>query len=231
MLALAVGRACRLGEEQLRTIGLGGLLHDLGKLKVDINIINKPGRLTGSEFEAIKLHPRFGAEIIAQMEGVTEEVMEIVLGHHLCYDRTGYPADAAGRPVTPLVDMAAIADAYDAMTTLRPYQLPLTPCKAIAGLRDLSGTSLHPTFVDHFIASLGPYPVGSLVRLDNNQIGLVVKVDPADPELADIKIIFDPSGQLLDDPFLIHLGPAQPRRIVAEVDLYKKKVEVTDFLD
>jgi putative nucleotidyltransferase with HDIG domain len=231
VLSLAVGRACAVSEDQLRTLGLGGLLHDLGKLKIDIGIINKPGRLTEAEFETIKQHPRFGADIIARMEGVTEEVMDIVLGHHLCYDRSGYPADAASRPVTPLVDMAAIADAYDAMTTLRAYQHPLTPCKAIAGLRDLSGTSLHPTFVDQFIASLGPYPVGSLVRLDNNEIGLVVKVDPTDPSLADIKIIFDTSGQLLDDPFLIHLGAAHPRRIVAEVDLYKKKVEVTDFLD
>ncbi len=78
--------------------------------RIDVNIITKPGRLTDAEFESIKQHPRFGADIIAQMEGVTEEVMDIVLGHHLRYDRTGYPADAAGRPVSRLVDMAAIAD-------------------------------------------------------------------------------------------------------------------------
>jgi putative nucleotidyltransferase with HDIG domain len=232
VIALAVGRACQLNEEQLRTIGLGGLLHDLGKLRVDINIINKPGRLTEAEFETIKLHPRFGADIIAQMEGVTEEVLDIVLGHHLRYDRSGYPADAAGRAVSTLVDMAAIADSYDAMTTLRSYQRPCTPRKAIARLREGAGTTLHPGYVEQFIASLGPYPVGSLVRLDNNEIGLVVKVDPTDPSLADIKIIFDASGQLLTDPYPLQIDPAKSaRHIVAEVDPYTKGIEVTDFFD
>jgi HD-GYP domain-containing protein (c-di-GMP phosphodiesterase class II) len=205
---------------------------DLGKLKVDIGIINKPGRLTEAEFDSIKQHPRFGAEIIAQMEGVTEEVMDIVIGHHLRYDRSGYPADAAGRPVTSLVDMTAIADSYDAMTTLRSYQRPFTPRKAIARLRDGAGTSLHPAFVEQFIASLGPYPVGSLVRLDNNEIGLVIKVDPSDPSLADIKIIFDATGQLLDTPYPLQIDPTKtPRHIVAEVDPHSKGIEVTDFFN
>jgi len=232
VISLAVGRACAASEEQLRTLGLGGLLHDLGKLKVDIGIINKPGRLTEAEFESIKQHPRFGAEIIAQMEGVTKEVMDIVIGHHLRYDRSGYPADAAGRAVTSLVDMAAIADSYDAMTTLRAYQRPVTPRKAIARLREATGTSLHPTFVEQFIVSLGPYPVGSLVRLDNNEIGLVIKVDTADPSLADIKILFDTAGQLLDALYLLQLDPAKTfRHIVAEVDPQSKGIEVTDFFN
>ncbi|MCK7497840.1 MAG: HD domain-containing protein [Comamonadaceae bacterium] len=195
VISLAVGRACAVDEEQLKTLGLGGLLHDLGKLRVDVKIITKPGRLTDSEFDEIKQHPRFGADIIAKMEGVTQDVMDIVIGHHLRYDRTGYPADAAGRPVTPLVDMAAIADAYDAMTTLRSYQRPFTPRRAIARMREVAGTSLHPVLIEKFASALGPYPVGSLVRLDNNEIGLVVKVDTTDPSLADIKIIFDAGGQ------------------------------------
>ncbi len=122
VLALAVGRACNLTEDQLKTLGLGGLLHDLGKLRIDVDIITKPGRLTDAEFDAIKEHPGFGAEIIKEMEDVTPEVMQIVLGHHMRYDRSGYPADSAGSIVSPLVEMTAIADAYDAMTTLRSYQ-------------------------------------------------------------------------------------------------------------
>jgi HD-GYP domain-containing protein (c-di-GMP phosphodiesterase class II) len=231
VISLAVGRACAVSEEQLRTLGFGGLLHDLGKLRVDVAIITKPGRLTDAEFEEIKQHPRFGADIIAKMDGVTQEVMDIVLGHHLRFDRTGYPADAAGRPVSSLVDIAAIADAYDAMTTLRSYQRPFTPRNAIARMREIAGSSLHPGFVEKFIDSLGPYPVGSLVRLDSNEIGLVVKVDPSDPSLADIKIIFDPAGQLLGAPYRLCLGPAQPRRIVAEVDPFSKGIDVVDFLD
>lgn len=231
VISLAVGRACEVSEEQLRTLGFGGLLHDLGKLRVDVAIITKPGRLTDSEFDEIKKHPRFGADIITKMDGVTQEVMDIVLGHHLRYDRSGYPGEASGHEVSPLVDMTAIADAYDAMTTLRSYQRPFTPRNAIARLREIAGTSLHPGYVEKFVTSLGPYPVGSLVRLDNNEIGLVVKVDTTDPSLADIKVIFDASGQLFGEPYRLHLGPNQPRRIVAEVDPFSKGIDVVDFLD
>jgi putative nucleotidyltransferase with HDIG domain len=231
VLALAIGRACQLTEEQLKTLGLGGLLHDLGKLRVDVNIITKPGRLTDSEFDEIKEHPGYGAEIIKEMEGVTDEVMQIVHGHHLRYDRTGYPSNVPGEVISPLVEMTAIADAYDAMTTLRSYQRPFTPRKAIARLKDVRGSSLHPDYVTHFIESLGPYPVGSLVRLDSNEIGLVTKVEPKDTSLVDIKVIYDSAGAILDDPYTIHLRPDQPRKIIAEVDPQTKGIDVTNFFD
>ena len=231
VLALAIGRACQLTEEQLKTLGLGGLLHDLGKLRVDVNIITKPGRLTDSEFDEIKEHPGYGAEIIKEMEGVTDEVMQIVHGHHLRYDRTGYPSNVPGEVISPLVEMTAIADAYDAMTTLRSYQRPFTPRKAIARLKDVRGSSLHPEYVTHFIESLGPYPVGSLVRLDSNEIGLVTKVEPKDTSLVDIKVIYDSAGAMLDDPYTIQLRPDQPRKIIAEVDPQTKGIDVTNFFD
>jgi len=231
VISLAVGKACKVSEEQLKTLGLGGLLHDLGKLRVDVNIITKPGRLTDEEFEAIKEHPGFGADIIKEMEDVTDEVMQIVHGHHLRYDRTGYPADAKGNVVSPLVEMAAIADAYDAMTTLRSYQRPFTPLKAIARMKEISGSSLHPDFVMKFVESLGAYPVGTLVRLDNNEIGLVVKVDPQNTSMVDIKILYDRAGTMLDEAFMLQIRPGQPRKIVAEVDPQSKGIDVTDFFD
>lgn len=231
VIALAVGRACDLTEEQLRTLGLGGLLHDLGKLKVDVNIITKPGSLTESEFEEIKQHPAYGAEIIAEMEGVTPEVMDIVLCHHARYDRMGYPLVSDGKQLSPLVEMTAIADSYDAMTTLRSYQRPLTPRGAINRLKEVAGTSLNPDYLKRFIVSLGPYPVGSLVRLDSNEIGLVTKVDSKDPSLADIKIMFDATGNRIDQPLTLFIRPDKPRRIITEVDPASKGLDVTDFLD
>jgi len=232
VIALAVGRACGLTEEQLRTLGLGGLLHDLGKLKIDVGIITKPGRLTDEEFEQIKTHPRTGADLVKEMEGVTPEVIDIVLGHHLRYDRLGYPADAKGHVVSPLVDMTAIADTYDAITTLRSYQRPMTPRKAVARLREVVGTGgLHPQFVERFVASLGPFPVGSLVRLDSNEIGLVVWVDTKDPDSVRIKVLFDDSGNRLEQPRRLDLLGRDSRRIVSEVDPFAKGIEVTDYLD
>jgi len=162
---------------------------------------------------------------------VTPESMQFVPGHHLRYDRSGYPSNAVDTIASPLVEMTAIADAYDAMTTLRSYQRPFTPRKAIARLKEISGSSLHPDFVMHFVESLGAYPVGSLVRLDNNEIGLVTKVDTQDTSLVDIKIIFNAAGALLEEPLRIQLRPNQPRRIVAEVDPQTKGIDVTDFFD
>jgi putative nucleotidyltransferase with HDIG domain len=232
VIALAVGRACGLTEEQLRTLGLGGLLHDLGKLKIDLGIINKPGRLTDEEFEQIKTHPRTGADLVKEMEGVTPEVIDIVLGHHLRYDREGYPADAKGHVVSPLIDMAAIADTYDAITTLRCYQRPSTPRKAVTRLREVvAGGGLDPQFVEQFVASLGTYPVGSLVRLDSGEIGLVVWVDTKDPDSVRVKILFDQNGTLLAEPRRIDLQGTDSQRIIAEVDPFTKGIEVTDYLD
>ena len=231
VISLAVGRACRISEEQLRTLGLGGLLHDLGKLRVDVNIITKPGRLNDSEFEAIQKHPVFGAEIIKDMDEITPEVIQIVQGHHLRFDRKGYPRSAADDDISPLVDMAAIADSYDAMTTLRSYQIPYTPRRAIARIKEISGTRLHPEYVSCFVDSLGPYPVGSLVRLDSNEVGLVTKVEPQNTALVDIKMLYDSSGILLEEPFEMQLHPTHPRRIIAEVDPQTKGIDVTDFFD
>ena len=230
VIALAVGRACGLEGEQLRTLGLGALLHDLGKLKVDPGIINKPGRLNAEELEKIRQHPRTGAEIVAQMKDVAPEVIDIVLGHHLHYNRRGYPTDALGKTVSPLADMAAIADAYDAMTTLRAYQQPVTPRQAIKLLHEIAGTILHPEFVERFIASLGPYPVGTLVRLDDNTIALVTGTgDNASGELR-LKILLDGEGTLLREPLLLNLQAGERQRIVAEVDPLAYGIEVGEYL-
>lgn len=232
VIALAVGRACGLSEEQLRTLGLGGLLHDLGKLKIDLGIINKPGRLTEEEFEQIKTHPGTGADLVKEMEGVTPEVIDIVLGHHLRYDREGYPADVRGHVFSPLIDMTAIADTYDAITTLRSYQRPSTPRKAVTRLREIVATGgLHPQYVEQFVASLGTYPVGSLVRLDMGEIGLVVWVDTKDPDSVRLKILIDQNGALLTEPRRLDLLGTDSQRIIAEVDPFTKGIEITDYLD
>jgi putative nucleotidyltransferase with HDIG domain len=230
VIALAVGRACGLSEERLRVLGLGGLLHDLGKLKIGLDIINKPGRLTEEEFEEIRKHPQTGADLVAQMDGITPEIIDIVLGHHLRHNRQGYPAEARAREVSPLTEMTAIADSYDAMTTLRSYQQPVTPRKAIKLLQDVAGTALNPHFVEKFITSLGPYPVGSLVRLDSNEIGVVVWVSRSDPNDVQVKMLFDRTGKSLPLPQVTALSGPGSRRIVAEVDPFVRGIDVADFI-
>lgn len=229
VISLAVGRACGLNEEQLRTLGLGALLHDLGKLKVDVGIITKPGRLTYEEFAEIKKHPGMGAELVVGMEGITPEVVDIVLGHHLRFDRSGYPDSAQDKTMSKMIDMTAIADTYDALTTLRSYQRPQTPRHATEKLRELSGTALHPDYVEKFIISLGTYPVGTLVRLDSNEIGLVIKVEVYERDAVKLKILFDSTGQKLVDLPIVELVNEETGRIVGEVDPFTKGVDVTEY--
>lgn len=228
VLALSVGRSCHASEEELRSLGLGGLLHDVGKLKIDVDIINKPGKLTDEEFNTIKEHPRLGSDIVKEMEGANQDVLDIVLGHHLRYDRKGYPEDAQGDKMSRLADMSAIADAYDAMTTMRSYQNPITPRKAIGIIEGLAGTSLNPNFVERFSYSLGTYPVGTLVRLDSNEIGLVMAVGRKNPDDVSLKMLFGKVGEKLPEPYMLELSGSDVIKVVGEVDPFVKGIEVTD---
>jgi putative nucleotidyltransferase with HDIG domain len=229
VLALAIGRASGLPEEQLRILGFGGLLHDIGKLKIDLTIINKPGRLTEREYREIKKHPQLGVEILDSMAGISPESRAIVLGHHVHFDRRGYPDKALIEGPFDLIDMTTIADTYDAVTTLRPYQGPTTPRNAIKELLRMSGTMLHPTYLERFIFSLGSYPVGTLVRLDSNEIGLVGQVGIENPDAVQLKILFDRNGSRLEEPPILNLAAHEKKRIVAEVDPFIKGVEVVDY--
>jgi putative nucleotidyltransferase with HDIG domain len=231
VLALSVGRACCVSEEELKTLGLGGLLHDIGKMKVDVAIINKPGKLTDGEFTKIKEHPALGAEIVTQMEGEgsSQDVANIVRGHHLRHDRTGYPVAIQKEKISRLAEMTAIADAYDAMTTLRSYQNPVTPRKALVLLQNISGSSLNEEYLERFVHSLGTYPVGTLVRIDTNEIGLVISVGMKNPDDVVLKIIFGTVGEKLPTTFNLELSGIESKRIVGEVDPFVKGIEVTDY--
>ncbi len=231
VIAMTVGKACGVTNEQLSILGLGGLLHDLGKLTIPIDIINKPGRLSNDEYEEIKLHPENGASIAAQMESVPEEVLDIIRGHHLRYDRSGYPSDARGISLSALADMVTIADTFDAMTTLRVYQRPVTAREALKGMTQAAGKKLHPDYLKAFIDFIGPYPAGSLVRLKSNEIGLVVKVNPGDARELILKVIFDSKGGRLEHPEKRHLSGEITEQVVAEVDPFIKGVYLPDYLD
>ncbi len=229
VIALAVGRSCGLSEEPLRTLGLGGLLHDIGKLKIDLAIINKPGRLTEQEFSQIMTHPRLGAEIAGNTPGIPPGAIDIVLGHHLRYDRQGYPADAQLHGPPEMSHITAIADTYDAVTTLRAYQRPVTPRQALSLMRKVSGSMLHPEYLKAFSTSLGTYPVGSLVRLVTNEIGLVTRVGTDNPDEIELKILFNTEGKHLLEPCSRSLSSNEKNQVVAEVDSFIKGINPIDY--
>lgn len=228
VISLTIGRASNLSEEQLMILGTGGMLHDLGKMAIDRAIVAKPGQLSDEEWLKMMEHPVHGVEILSQMHEISQEVLNIIQHHHLRYDRTGYPANSRGNKLSPLVDIVAVADTFDAMTTVRCYQRPYTPKKALDKLKTLAGNHLHPDYVANFITFLGPYPVGSLVRLSDSSIGLVVDQNQQGEGSLKLKQLFDSQGGKIHPPHELNLSNLEQVR--GEVDPQLKGIAIEDYL-
>lgn len=233
ILALTLGAYLGLGREALQEINTAGLLHDIGKTKIDKTILNNPGKLSADEYQQMKGHAEAGAEIISQMEQIPPQIAEVVLGHHIRYDRTGYPEWASDRSFGLYTEVVAVADCYDAITTLRTYNVPTLPKAAMEIMRRLAGTSLNRELVESFEKMMGEYPVGSLVRLDTNEIALVVKPHPMESVEPALKVIIDAQGEELPNPRLISLAPSGGTRyasIISSVDPLLKNICLASHL-
>jgi len=228
VIAMTVGKACCLPEEKLFTLGLGGLLHDLGKMTITPQIVNKPGKLNPTEYATMQQHAENGARLVSKMKNIPAEVIDIVRHHHLGYDRTGYPSSGRQLEISPLTEMTSIADIYDAMTSIRCYQPPCSPRQAIKQMRKKQGSYLHPGFLDRFIDYLGPYPVGTLVRLNTGSIGLVCDQNRKQQGLLSLKLVIDDNGQKQPEPNLLELEDSS--EIVAEVDPILNGIKLNDYL-
>ena len=233
ILALTFGSYLELDPAALRDLNTAGLLHDIGKTRVDKAILNNPGKLSADEYEQMKKHAEDGAEIVGKMQDISPLVADVVLGHHIKFNRTGYPEWASSRPFSHFAELVAVADCYDAITTLRTYNVPTSPRTAMDIMHRLSGTSLNGELVAKFESMMGEYPVGTLVRLDTNEIALVVKPHPMDRVQPGVKVIVDAQGQVLVQPRLVSLALTDGTRyasIVSSVDALLKNIDVTRYL-
>lgn len=233
ILALTLGSYLGLDREDLRDINTAGLLHDIGKTRIDKTIINKPGKLSAAEFEQMKKHAEEGAKIVSKMKDINPHVAEAVLGHHIKFNRTGYPEWASERSFGRFTELVAVADCYDAITTLRTYNVPTLPKAAIDIMRRLSGTSLNGELVEKFAEMMGQYPVGTLVRLDTNEIAMVVKPHPMESVTPAVKVIIDSLGKVLEKPRLVSLAVkdgSSYAAIISPVDPLLKNVDVASYL-
>ncbi|MDY0185163.1 MAG: HD domain-containing protein [Desulfuromonadaceae bacterium] len=231
VFAIAIGRACNMSHEHLQILGAGSLMHDLGKLRIDQAIIKKPGPLSPHEFEIVKKHPDLGVEIATRMDDICPEILDIIRSHHLHYDRSGYPQIKLSSATAPFVDITTVADTYDAITTLRAYRQPSSPSAAVRLLQQLAGTQLNPEYVKVLSDVLGYYPVGSLVRLVNNEIGLIVDADLRNPQsnTNTIRILRDNKGNVLKNAPL-QLMEAESSCIAGEADPVLHNINIGDWL-
>ncbi len=171
---LVFGRHLGLPKEELRVLGLGGLLLDIGKTALPLPLLHKRGRLNDEEYETVRGHVAHGVQMVRQMDGVPKRVIEMVQGHHERFDGSGYPLGSRGQEIPTFCRMAAIVDTFDAITSERPYAHPLSCHEALRKLYDWRENQFHPALVEQFIECLGIYPVGTLVELTTGEVAIVL---------------------------------------------------------
>jgi HD-GYP domain-containing protein (c-di-GMP phosphodiesterase class II) len=171
-LMVSLARTLGLDDAQCRDAGLAGLLHDLGKAAVPLDVLNKPGKLTDQEFAVVRTHPERGHEMLLEAKGANAAALEVCLHHHERMDGRGYPHKLAGDQVTLMARMGAVCDVYDAITSNRPYKQGWDPAESIARMSTWTGQFDDEIF-RAFVRSLGIYPNGSLVRLSSERLAVV----------------------------------------------------------
>lgn len=176
MMAALAGQL-GLGEGEVLEAAMGGLLHDMGKARMPTDVLNKPGKLTDDEYQIMKGHPEAGRDLLRDGGVDNAAVLDIALHHHEKVDGTGYPHRLAGEDISLLSRMAAVCDVYDAVTSNRPYKAGWDPAESIHRMTSWKG-HFDTRVLKAFIKSLGIYPVGALVRLESQKLGVVAEQGP-----------------------------------------------------
>ena len=181
IMSIAIGMELGFNNTMLKELGLAGLLHDIGKVAVPIEIITKPDRLTKEEFDIVKMHPVHAANHFKERSLVNGNIFNGIVGHHEKLDGSGYPNHLKGDQIHPYARILAVADVYDALTSNRPYRIPNPPNEAIEFVMGGMGTHFDENVVKAFLRKVAPYPAGSKVQLSNGEAAYVMKNYPDQP--------------------------------------------------
>jgi len=173
-LMIALGKEMGMDKKQVAEAGMGGLVHDLGKAMMPMDVLNKPGKLTDEEFSIIKSHPEKGHKLLLEGGGASEAALDITLHHHEKVNGLGYPHKLASNDISTFSRMAAICDVYDAITSNRPYKVGWDPGTSVKRMANWEG-HFDKRIFQAFVKSVGIYPVGSLVRLASDRLGIVIE--------------------------------------------------------
>jgi len=215
-LAVAFGRTLDLPRDSIKELALGGLLHDVGKALVPSAILNKPGKLTDSEYMVMKHHAAYGADLLKKTQGISDIAFSAVAQHHERFDGTGYPQGLKGDAITLYGQMMAIIDVYDAITSLRVYHKGMPPTEALRKMYEWSATHFNPRLVQAFIKGVGIYPAGSLVRLESGKMGVVHQVSTDRLLQPVVKIFYHTGKQCYIDPVTVDLSIGQDKIVAHE---------------
>lgn len=190
MLMVALGRQLGLKGEELRQAGVAGLLHDVGKMAVPNEVLEKPGKLTDEEFSIMRSHPRRGWEILKSCYQVHESALDVCLHHHERIDGQGYPEKLTGDQLTLFARMGAVCDVYDAISSERCYKKAWSPSESIHKMASWKDGHFDETVFHAFVKTIGIYPNGTLVKLKSGRLGVIIEQSKKSLTAPIIKIFF-----------------------------------------
>ena len=208
ILTMSQARALGIDGSTLRELGLAALMHDIGKVRTPTEILNKPEKLTDSEFTVMRMHVVDGAEILRRTPEMPAIAPVIAFEHHLRLDGTGYPFGVSRSGLNVGTMLCSIADVYDAMRSQRAYQQAFPSDRILEVMKRNDGQQFDQHLVRRFTQLLGIYPPGNLVRLDDGATAVVMAVHAPEPFKPRVKVIVTPKGERIDTPYEINLWEA-----------------------
>lgn len=233
VLSLVFGRHLGMSTEQLEETGMGALVLDVGKQQLPNHVLNKPGPLADAEVSTAREHAVAGYRMLKDSPVFPRKALEIVRYHHERVDGSGYPDGLTGEFLEQPVRVVGLCDAYDAMTSERPYQSAISGYKAITRLYRTAGASFGQRLVEEFINCLGIYPVGSLVELNTGARGLVLSTNPDNRLRPVVMLVMGPGEEPYRHRPLVNLAAlsGKDERLAWYVsDVLDPRIHGTDLL-
>lgn len=209
----------------------GGILHDIGKILVPDEVLNKPGKLEAEEWEEMKRHVTYGERVLDQTEGLSDLVRSICRLHHERLDGTGYPRNLKNEEISRYGRMSSIVDVYDAITADRVYHKGMAPNDALKKLIEWSVFHLDKELVYAFIRCVSVYPVGTVLELNNGRAGVVIEINPAQPKLPLLRIFYNVRHQHYIEPYTLDLASRRTEEsVIGTIDTREWGINEMDFV-
>ena len=234
ILSISMGQRLGYPKNELGRLGMATLFHDIGKIDLPVELLNKPTEFTPEEWQIMRKHPVNGVKTLLRLKGLQEQAIRMIMPafeHHLNYDLSGYPRLVSARRISLFGRITSIADCYDALTSARVYnRTPFIPDKALSFTMKKSDVAFDPVLLKIFINVVGIYPIGTLILLNTDSLGVVIKsnTNPLNIHKPRIKLITDPGGNEIDGE-VIDLAEDTGRYIVRCLDHRKYGIEVSKY--
>jgi HD-GYP domain-containing protein (c-di-GMP phosphodiesterase class II) len=203
--AVALGRQLGLPKSDLKSLAVGALLLDVGKLEIDPNLLNAKRKLTPDEFNVAKTHVNHSLKLVKNTKGLNKNILCMIAQHHERFDGKGYPQNLAAEDINVFARIAALVDCYDAITSNRPYAKAITPTDAIKYLYKARGKLFQAELVEEFIQAIGIYPAGSLVELSTGEVAIVLAEYRSRRLRPEVLVLLDKDKKRVQDTVLINL--------------------------